>query len=238
MSLIEQIIGKTVTSVTAEDIRGATKIASGVFYKCDKLTTIEFPDTVEEIGDSAFSGCTTLANVDLSNLPRLCAIAVTSFSDTVWYKNLPSGVMLTGENTVLFSVKDVTTIEFPESVLAISGGAMNRAAIPTIVVPDTVQFIYGAAFGNSATTKVVIGTGLSVMKPGSMGDTNVKTWVCKQPADMILNIPQETGDGKGLAWQKDSREFTLYTDNEMLKTYNWSGDNVTATIKPLGEAPT
>ena len=46
------------------------------------------------------------------------------------------------------------------------------------------------------------------------------------------------GKDKGLAYDKDSRSFTLYTDNEMLKAYNGAGDNVTVTIKPLSEAPT
>lgn len=259
MELIEKIIGKTVTEVTAADIFGAIKIASGVFYSCTKLTSISFPETVEEIGKSAFqdcaalqsidliaikkigasafSGCNTLTTVNTESLPENCEINYNSFIGTPWIDGLPDGLNLLADGKIAFYAKNVTAVEIPDSVRAISECAFDKVAAPSIVVPDTVVHIWGNAFGNSATTKVTIGAGVQIMGVGTMGNAKVTTWICRQPINMTLDIPKETGDGKGLAYKKDARSFTLYTDNEMLKAYNWSGDNVTATIKPLSEAP-
>ena len=243
MKLIEQIIGKTVTKVTADDIYGATQIAPGVFYKCTKLTSIEFPETVEKIGrdrDNAtfpFIGCTALSSVDTSKLPETCDFFWKAFQDTPWLKSFPNGMNLLCDGKILFYPKNVTTAAIPASVRTIPYGTLDEVAAATIVVPDTVVRIYGNAFGNSATTKVVIGAGVQVMGIGTMENTKVTTWICRQPADMVIDMPAEAGRYKGLAYNKNSRSFTLYTDNKMLKAYNWAGDNVTATIKPLSEAP-
>ena len=240
MNLIEQIIGKTVTKVTADDIYGATQIADGVFYNCTKLTYIEFPETVEKLVHEiyyAFRGCTSLSYVGTSALPETCDFSRVAFVDTPWLNSFPDGMNLLCDGKILFYPKNVTTADIPASVRTIPYGTLNEVAAATIVVPDTVVRIYGNAFGNSATKKVVIGAGVQVMGIGTMENTTVTTWVCRQPADMVIDMPAEAGESKGLAYNKNSRSFTLYTDNKMLKAYNWAGDNVTATIKPLSEAP-
>ena len=40
-----------------------------------------------------------------------------------------------------------------------------------------------------------------------------------------------------MAYNKDSRALTIYTDNEYIKNYNWAADNATVTIYPLSQAP-
>lgn len=275
MALIEEIIGKTVVEIKETDIFGAVKITGRVFYRCTKLTSIFFPETVEEIGQHSFYGCTSLQNIDLravkkislsafdgcsslqkvdlrevekisssvfdgctklatintESLPEICDIEPDAFMDTPWFKALPNGLNLLSDGKIAFYAKNVTAVQIPASVRTISIGAFNAVAAPSIVVPDTVVRIWGNAFGNGATTKVTIGAGVQLLGADTMENTKVTTWICRQPADMKLDIR-----GK-LAYNKDSRSFTLYTDNEMLKAYNWAGDNVTATIKPLSEAP-
>lgn len=64
----------------------------------------------------------------------------------------------------------------------------------------------------------------------------VTTLVCKQPSSKYVELP-EPGDATGLTHDKSSRNVAIYTDNECMKNYNWKGDNVTATIYPLSQAP-
>ena len=52
------------------------------------------------------------------------------------------------------------------------------------------------------------------------------------PADVQVEMPQ-AGDGTGVAYFKNAREYTIYTDNPVIKNYNWTADNVTATIYHL-----
>ena len=42
---------------------GITEIANQLFYGCDKLESIELPDTVTSIGNNAFGSCTKLERV-------------------------------------------------------------------------------------------------------------------------------------------------------------------------------
>ena len=71
MALIEEIIGKTVTEINATDIFGAVKITDRAFYECTKLTSISFPETVEEISSYSFCRCTSLQNIDLRAVKKI-----------------------------------------------------------------------------------------------------------------------------------------------------------------------
>ena len=58
-SLAAQIIDKSVTDVTAGDLKGVTKIGDYAFDSCTSLTNITIPDGVTSIGDNSFSNCST-----------------------------------------------------------------------------------------------------------------------------------------------------------------------------------
>lgn len=52
------------------------------------------------------------------------------------------------------------------------------------------------------------------------------------PADVQVEMPQ-AGEETGVAYYKNARQITIYTDNPIIKNYNWAGDNTTATIYHL-----
>jgi len=45
---------------------GFDRISFSAFYCCRSITTVSFPRTLNHIGDNAFTGCSSLENVDLS----------------------------------------------------------------------------------------------------------------------------------------------------------------------------
>ena len=51
---LPQILDRTVTEITAEDLAGVTEIGNCAFYKCENLTNVTIPDSVTSIGDWAF----------------------------------------------------------------------------------------------------------------------------------------------------------------------------------------
>ena len=53
---------------------------------------------------------------------------------------------------------------------------------------------------------------------------------------MYIELPK-AGEDTGIYGGKSSTSIDIYTDNEMLKAYDWAKDNVTATIHSLSEAP-
>lgn len=64
-SLAAQIIDKSVTDVTAGDLKGAIKIGDYAFNGCKGLTSVTIPDGVTSIGNSAFNGCSSLTSITI-----------------------------------------------------------------------------------------------------------------------------------------------------------------------------
>lgn len=66
-TLFKSMVDRSITEVKAEDLEGITSIGKDAFEHCEKLTSIEFPDSVRIICDDAFRFCSfesiTLPNV-------------------------------------------------------------------------------------------------------------------------------------------------------------------------------
>lgn len=64
---LQQIVDRTVTEITAEDLAGVTSIGVSVFAYCARLTSAIIPDSVTNIRDNAFFGCTMLTSISIPN---------------------------------------------------------------------------------------------------------------------------------------------------------------------------
>lgn len=60
---LAQVCNKTVTSITASDLTGATSIPESFFLLCTRLASVTLPTTVSVIGDRAFYLCSSLTTV-------------------------------------------------------------------------------------------------------------------------------------------------------------------------------
>ena len=68
------------------EIKEGTKtIAAYAFKDCDSLTGVIVPDSVENINNNAFAGCTRIETIELGK--GLKVIGVGAFTDTAYYKN-------------------------------------------------------------------------------------------------------------------------------------------------------
>ena len=66
-SLAAQIIDRSVTDVTAGDLKGATKIGGYAFSHCSSLMSITISDGVTMIGNYAFQNCSRLTSIVIGN---------------------------------------------------------------------------------------------------------------------------------------------------------------------------
>ena len=75
---LPQVIDRTITNITAEDLEGVTQIPRYAFDNCRSLVSVVLPDTITSIGDHAFYFCDNLQNI---NIP----INVTSIGTAAFY---------------------------------------------------------------------------------------------------------------------------------------------------------
>lgn len=179
------LIEGTVTEITAEDLAGVTRIRPYAFEDSYNLRSIEFPESLEFIGEYAFcrlglrsldfSNCQNLTTIeqnafrdchiaDISNLPySLECVSLASFSGTNWYTRLPDNEFVYLESFLLgykgssSSKADITSYEIIDGTTHIGGNAFyNFSSLTTVKIPTSVKKLCDDAFSNTGLVTFVI----------------------------------------------------------------------------------
>ncbi len=131
-----------------------TNIGDSAFEDCYSLTSVTIPNSVTNIGDSAFSNCDSLTSVTIPN----------SVTNIGW---------------VAFSNCDsLTSVTIPNSVTNIGWAAFAYCgSLTNVTIPDSVTSIGEDAFEDCGLTSVTIGTGVT-----SIGDSAF--WSCDSLTDV------------------------------------------------------
>lgn len=138
------------------------EIPYAAFFECDRLKTIEIPNSVTSIGISAFSGCRKLETVTLST--SLSKISDSVFSDCRSLKHikLPEGIVSIGKMVFSYNLS-LETVELPNSLVSIDSGAFsNCRALSSIILPQSIKTIGSEAFaGCSSLLQISIPEGVN-----------------------------------------------------------------------------
>ena len=134
------INGKTITSITAEDLEGVTSIGQYAFRYCIGLTSIEIPNSVTSIGNYAFYDCSGLTGMNyLGTLKEWVSVSFGGFSSTptCYTKSL----VINGEAITTITADDLS------GVAGIGAYAFyNCAGLASIAIPTSVTSIGNVAF--------------------------------------------------------------------------------------------
>lgn len=113
------------------------------------------------------------------------------------------------------SCSSLSNVTIPNGVIQIGNRAFEKcSSLKEIIIPSSVTSIGDFCFANTTSS-----LGLS-------------TITFKQPSGMTVSLPT-AGSSSGLFYCKTASNLTVYTDNETIKNYSYSSDNITAKIYHL-----
>ena len=128
-----------------------------VSFRNQKIESYIIPDSVTDIGDYAFSHCSSLSNIVIPD--SVTAIGDFAFSDCSSLSNIviPDSVIAIGDSA-FGDCSSLSNIVIPDSVTAIGDFAFSDcSSLPNIVIPNSVTKIGDYAFSDcSSLSKIVI----------------------------------------------------------------------------------
>ena len=132
-----------------------TEIGSSAFYGCKELETIDIPDSVVKIGSSAFGGCKSLKEIKLPHL--LTNIDSNAFNgcSSLTEVEIPASVKEIGSGT-FFQCAGLKKIIIPDGVTTLPYRVFYGCALLNeIDLPDSVTIIGQSAFSNCSALEEV-----------------------------------------------------------------------------------
>ena len=149
---------------------------------CNSLASIDFPESLESIGNAAFNGCSSLVSIDLpaslsslgsgvfSGCTGLTSINVDSDNSDYCSQD---GILFAKDMTELIcypAEKEGTHYAVPSSVVSIESSAFNCCSLVSIDLPENLARIGGEAFMScSGLTSVVFPEKLEVIESYAFG---------------------------------------------------------------------
>ncbi len=138
---------------TVEVPLGVTNIATGAFARTD-LACITLPETVQIIGNAAFSNCDCLETIELSQ-------GITSIEQYAFYGckklkaiTLPASLKSIGRNT-FEGCSSLTEIEIPQGVIEFDGKMFGGCtSLKIVTIPNSVANISVFAFADCANVTI------------------------------------------------------------------------------------
>lgn len=203
-SLFVQLVDKSVTSVSEEDLKGITTIGNYAFYYCDRLTSIIIPSSVTSIGDYAFSYCYSLTNATIPN-------SVTRINTYAFYScrsltsiTIPDGVTLIGWYAFQ-GCSNLTNVTISDSVTTIGGQAFSDCEnLMNVIIGNGVQNIDSLAFSSCGTATE---SGTTYMVLATTPPTIQSTTFRQAKINKII-VPKGTLDA-----YKSATNWSAYADN-------------------------
>ena len=118
---------------------GTTKISDSAFAYC-KITSVDIPDSVTELGEWAFYQCTNLKSAKLSNSITTIPKYAFGHCSALTSIEIPNSVTAIGGDA-FYNCKSLKSINIPDSVTTIGSSAFEKCTnLATVTIPPSCSF--------------------------------------------------------------------------------------------------
>lgn len=131
-----------ITSITFPE--GINEIANNAFNSCKNLISVSLPHDVKKIGARAFAGCSELQSISLPESILTIGYGTFGYCQKLQEVRLPS--KLTAITYGLFSSSGIKKIELPKNIETIESSAFSYSDLEEIFLPYGLKKIDGYAF--------------------------------------------------------------------------------------------
>jgi hypothetical protein len=170
------IVPKYVRTVTVHP--GVTDIRFGIFYECNRLSSINIPNSVTKIGRYAFYNCYTLSSIDIPNSVKQIGHYAFSCCKSLRSISIPNSVTCIGDNAFRYCTS-LGSIKIPNSAVIIAHCAFNGCgSLRLIAIPQSAAHIQDSAFDNCWRLE-------QRQADGFNNDTDTQTWLRQR----FVNLP-------------------------------------------------
>ena len=139
-----------------------TEIGDHAFEGCSGLTSITIPESVTKIGEEAFYGCSGLTSITIPEGVTVIGKCAFSGCSGLTSITIPESVRSIGDSA-FEACSGLTSVTIPEGVTEIGKSAFNGCSgLTSITIPETVTEIGDHAFeGCSGLTSITIPEGVT-----------------------------------------------------------------------------
>ena len=207
-----QVLNKTITELTANDMEGVTNIGPYAFSDCTSLASVTIPNSVTNIGEKAFNNCSNLTEVHIKDIDKWAGISFnSSYGNPLSLSSAAgklyiNGELVSGDITISGDVKTIgsyafrqcpiTSLTLLEGVTAIKTYAFYKCSdLAKVYIPQSLTSSGSYAFTQCGNIKEVHITDLAKWVSISFSSTTQSSSSpLASKSTLYLNGSQVTGD--------------------------------------------
>jgi len=149
-----------------------TNIAPYAFFACEKLESVQLPDGLVRLGESAFSSCESLKSVTVPHRVKRIEDRTFCRCHSLAEVKLPDGVTSIGEDA-FYECRALTSLDLPYDLTEIGPSSFGHCtSLKTLTLPYGVRKIPDHAFAATGLESIVLPPGVYGIGPSSF-------WSCK-----------------------------------------------------------